>query len=151
VTLGLRGFGGTSVCLQSLECWRHKVTPDDLRASVFALRGLGGCFDGHRNYFLSQSISSSSPKCVRLVTESVHSSDHVGETFGIPFANLADIPSVLHPEGLRFLGVLLGWFVHCLNHSFSDLRIQEIKISTNREIWIFKRILFELRRNSGWT
>jgi len=39
--------------------------------------------------------------------ESVHPSDHVGETFGIPSTSLT-IPSVLHPEGLRFPGVLLG-------------------------------------------
>ena len=43
--------------------------------------------------------------------EFVHPSDHVGETFGIPFTSLT-ILSVLHPEGLRFPGVLLGWFTH---------------------------------------
>jgi len=43
--------------------------------------------------------------------ESVHPSDHVGKTFGIPFTSLT-IPSVLHPEGLRFPGVLLGWVAH---------------------------------------
>src|SRR5271157_1860462 len=53
----------------------------------------------------------SSRRCVRLFAESVHPSDHVGESFGIPFTSLT-IPSVLHPEGLRFPGVLLGWFAH---------------------------------------
>ena len=43
--------------------------------------------------------------------ESVHPSDHVGETIGIPFTSLT-IPSVLYPEGLRFPGVRLGWFTH---------------------------------------
>jgi hypothetical protein len=47
-------------------------------------------------------------RCIRLFGKSDHPSDHVGVTFGIPFANLTDFPSVLHPEGLRFLGVLLG-------------------------------------------
>ena len=53
----------------------------------------------------------SSRRCVRLFAESVHLSDHVGESFGIPSTSLT-IPSVLHPEGLRFPGVLLGWFAH---------------------------------------
>ena len=53
----------------------------------------------------------SSRRCVRLFAESVHLSDHVGESFGIPSTSLT-IPSVLHPEGLRFPGVLLGWFTH---------------------------------------
>jgi len=43
--------------------------------------------------------------------EFVHPSDHVGETFGIPFTSLT-ILSVLHPKGFRFLGVRLGWFAH---------------------------------------
>jgi hypothetical protein len=54
----------------------------------------------------------SSRRCVRLFAESDCPSDNAGEIFGIPFANLTDFPSVLHPEGLRFLGVLQGWFAH---------------------------------------
>src|SRR5271166_2194462 len=53
----------------------------------------------------------SSRRCVWLFAESVYPSDHVGETFGIPSTSLT-IPSVLHPEGLRFPGVLLGYFTH---------------------------------------
>ena len=60
----------------------------------------------------------------------------MGETVGIPFTNLVDFPSVLHPEGLRFLGVQQGWFAHYLNHTFSDLGIQEVRMSRNSVIWI---------------
>ncbi len=49
----------------------------------------------------------SSRRCVWLFAESVYPSDHVGETFDIPSTSLT-IPSVLHPEGLRFPGILLG-------------------------------------------
>ena len=65
----------------------------------------------------------------------------MGESRGIPFANLADFPSVLHPEGLRFLGVLQGWFAHWLNHIASNPRMQEIRISRTTIIWITKLIL----------
>jgi hypothetical protein len=65
----------------------------------------------------------------------------VDEPFGIPIASLADFPSVLHPEGLRFSGVLLGWFAHKHNNNSSDLRMQEIRISRDTVIWIIKRIL----------
>jgi hypothetical protein len=64
----------------------------------------------------------------------------VGETFGIPSISLT-IPSVLHPEGLRFPGVLLGWFAHWMKHISADLGKQEIRISRNTMIWIIKRIL----------
>ncbi len=75
-------------------------------------------------------------RCVRLFAEAVYPGDHVSETSGIPVASRADFPSVLHPEGPRFLGVLRGWFAHYPKHSFSDLRKQEIRISTNTGTWI---------------
>jgi nucleoside-triphosphatase THEP1 len=68
----------------------------------------------------------------------------VGETLGIPCASPADFPSSLHPEGLGFLGVLLGWLAHCLNPTNSDPRKQEIRTSRNTGIWITKRMLSRL-------
>jgi len=58
-----------------------------------------------------RSISSSSPKLSAL--HSAQDLDRspfrpVDVTFGIPETSLAHFPSVLHPEGLRFLGVQLG-------------------------------------------
>ena len=50
---------------------------------------------------------------------------------GLPFSS--------PPRRARFLGVLLGWFAHSLNHNSSDLRMQEIRISRNTVIWIIKR------------
>jgi hypothetical protein len=58
----------------------------------------------------------------------------VDETCGIPFASLADFPPVLHPEGLRFLGVLLGWLAHSPHHTTSDPRKQEMRTSRNTAI-----------------
>ena len=53
----------------------------------------------------------------------------VDETFGIPSTSLATFPSVLHPEGLRFLGVRPVGIAHCKNPTKSNLRKQEIRIS----------------------
>jgi len=51
----------------------------------------------------------------------------VGETFGIPFTSLT-IPSVLHPEGLRFPGVLLVLQRHVRQTSMAQVIIfQELK------------------------
>jgi hypothetical protein len=64
----------------------------------------------------------------------------VGDASGIPFANLEEFPSVLHPEGLQFQGVLQDWFVHSLNHTVSDLGMQEIRMSRSTVIWIVQLI-----------
>jgi len=69
----------------------------------------------------------SSRRCVRLSAESIHLSDHVGESFGIPSTSLT-IPSVLHPEGLRFPGVLLVLQRHVRQTSMAQVIIfQELK------------------------
>ncbi len=91
------------------------------------------------DHSVTRSISSSSPKL--SASHSAHDLDRspfrpVDETFGIPETSLAHFPSVLHPEGLRFLGVLLGWFAHGMNHTISNLRKQEVRISRNTVIWI---------------
>jgi hypothetical protein len=52
-----------------------------------------------------------------------------GRNIGIPLANPADIASGHHPEGLRFLGVLLGWLVHSPDHTTSDPKRQEMRNS----------------------
>ena len=102
--LGPSGFGGESIRYQPIVGWRKTGTPCDPRASIAVLRGLG---DWSRRSRITPSPGASlhparsSRRCVRLFAESVHPSDYVGETFGIPFANQADFPSVLHPEGLR--------------------------------------------------
>jgi hypothetical protein len=57
--------------------------------------------------------------------------------FGTPVTSLADLPSVLHPEGLRFLEVRLGWSAHKAHHIGFDPRKQEIRISMNPETWIW--------------
>ena len=114
VTLGLTGFGGESIRYQPMVGWKKTGTPGHVRASIAVLRGLG---DWSRRSRICPSPGTSlhpdrsSRRSVRLFAESVQPSDHVGETFGIPSTSLT-IPSVLYPEGLRFPGVLLGWFAH---------------------------------------
>ncbi len=66
----------------------------------------------------------------------------MGETFSIPSTSPASFPSVLHPEGLRFLGAPPGQLAHQWNSTAFDLRKQEIRISRNAGIWIIKRIFF---------
>jgi hypothetical protein len=91
------------------------MTPQDVRAWLAGLRGPGGSSEAIRNGTFARSISSSSPRSSALrsaLDESRTPSRPVGETLGIPFANLADFPSGLHPERLRFLGVRLGWLAH---------------------------------------
>ena len=111
---GLSGFGGASIRYQPMVGWRKIMTPCNVRACISVLRGLG---DWSRRSRICPSPGASlhpdrsSRRCVRLFAESVQLSDHVGETFGIPSTSLT-IPSVLHPEGLRFPGVLLGCFAH---------------------------------------
>ena len=78
------------------------------------------------------SISSSSPKhsgSDSTLDQNPSPSGPVDVTFSIAQTNLATFPSVLHPEGLWFLGVCPGWFVHCENPTTIDLRKQEIRIS----------------------
>src|SRR5271157_2693992 len=114
VTLGLTGFGGESIRYQPMVGWSKIMTPCNVRAWISVLRGLG---DWSRRSRICPSPGASlhpdrsSRRCVRLFAESDQPSDHVGETFGIPFTRLT-IPSVLHPEGLQFPGVLLGCFAH---------------------------------------
>ena len=114
VTLGLTGFGGESIRCQPMVGWKKTGTPCHERACIAVFRGLG---DWSRRSRICPSPGASlhparsSRRCVRLFAESDHPSDHVGETFGIPSTSLT-IPSVLHPEGLRFPGVLLGCFTH---------------------------------------
>ena len=64
---------------------------------------------------VTRSISSSSPQF--SASRSAPDQDRspfrpVDETIGIPSTSRADSPSVLHPEGLRFPGVLPGEFAH---------------------------------------
>jgi len=114
VTLGLSGFGGESIRYQPMVGWSKIMTPCNVRAWISVLRGLG---DWSRRSRICPSPGASlhpdrsSRRCVRLFAESDQPSDHVGVAFGIPFTSLT-IPSVLHPEGLRFPGVLLGCFAH---------------------------------------
>src|SRR5208337_1142574 len=111
---GLTGFGGESIRYQPMVGWSKIMTPCNVRAWISVLRGLG---DWSRRSRICPSPGASlhpdrsSRRCVRLFAESDQPSDHVGETFGIPFTSLT-VPSVLHPEGLRFPGVLLGCFAH---------------------------------------
>ena len=119
------------------------MTPEDVRAWLAGLRGPGGSSEAIRNQSFARSISSSRSKssALRSAPDQDRSpSRPVDETFGIPFASPATFPSVLHPEGLRFLGVLLGWLAHWLYHTNSDPRKQEIRISRNTVIWIIKRV-----------
>ena len=116
MTLGLSGFGGVSICFQPVIGWSEDQ--DAWRRESLHRRFIEVREVPPRRSRITPSPGASlhparnSRRCVRLFANSDHPSDHVGETFGIPFANLADFPSVLHPEGLRFLGVLLGWFAH---------------------------------------
>ena len=111
---GLSGFGGVSIHYQPMVDWKKTGTPCHERACIAVYRGLG---DWSRRSRITPSPGASlhparcSRRCVWLFAESDHPSDHVGETFGTPSTSLT-IPSVLHPEGLRFPGVLLGWFTH---------------------------------------
>jgi hypothetical protein len=91
------------------------MTPGDVRACIAFVLEVWEC-PPRRSRLTSSPGASLHPawnrrRCIRLFAESVYPSDHVGESFGIPSASLT-IPSVLHPEGLRFLGVRLGWFAH---------------------------------------
>jgi hypothetical protein len=61
-----------------------------------------------------------------------------------------DFSSVLHPEGLRFLGAWLGWSARNANHITPDPRIQEMRISRSTIIWIIKRILSGSRHPYSW-
>ena len=94
VTLGLSGFGGASIRFQPMVGWKKTMTPCDVRACIAVFRGLG---DWSRRSRICPSPGASlhparsSRRCVRLFAESVHPSDHVGETFGIPF-NQPDDP-----------------------------------------------------------
>ena len=87
------------------------MTPGDVTACIAVLSRSGRLVQAQTPR-ASLHPARNSRRCVRLFAESFHPSDQVGDTFGIPFSTLADISSVLHPEGLRFLGVLLGWFAH---------------------------------------
>jgi hypothetical protein len=92
---------------------RPEKDDDALRCESLARRSSrpGGSSKATSNDPVARSISSSSPRFSAL--RSALDQDRsplrpVDETFGIPFASPANFPSVLHPEGLRFLGVLLG-------------------------------------------
>jgi hypothetical protein len=123
------------------------MTPEDVRAWLGGLRGPGGSSEAIRNQSFARSISSSRSKSSALrsaLDQDRPPSRPVDETFGIPFASPATFPSVLHPEGLRFLGILLGWLAHSLDHTTSNPRKQEMRTSRNRRILDVERI------SSGW-
>ena len=105
-------------------------------AWLACLRDPGGSSEALRNVSFARSISSSRSKSSALrsaLDEFRTPSRPVDETLGIPFASPADFPPVLHPEGLRFPGVLLGWLAHSPHHTTSDPRKQEMRNSRNRE------------------
>src|SRR5262249_20742577 len=65
----------------------------------------GGSSEAIRDEFSARSISSSSPRSSALrsaLDQDRSPSRPVDETFGIPFANPADIPPGHHPEGSQF-------------------------------------------------
>ena len=126
----LLGIGGASLDFQPIITQRRTTPPKDVRAWLARLRGPGGSSEALRNVSFARSISSSSPRfsALRSALDQDRSPFRpVDETFGIPFASPANLPSVLHPEGLRFLGVLLGWLAHSINHTTSDPRKQEMR------------------------
>src|SRR6516165_1924712 len=90
---------------------------------------------GDQNDPVARSISSSSPRssALRSAHEFLTPFRPVGQTIGILFASPVDFPPVLHPEGLRFPGVLLGWLAHSPHHTTSDPSKQEMRNSRNRE------------------
>jgi hypothetical protein len=82
------------------------MTPEDVSAWLGGLRGPGGSSEAIRNQSFARSISSSRSKssALRSAPDQDRSpSRPVDETFGITFASPANFPSVLHPEGLRFM------------------------------------------------
>ncbi len=137
MTLGLLGVGGASIDLQPLIGRRMTITPSNVRACLAGLRGPGGSSEAIGNQPFARSISSSRSKSSAPRTalgQDRLPSRPVGETFGIPLASPADFPPVLHPEGLRLPGVLLGWLAHSLHHNTSDPRTQEMRTSRNTGI-----------------
>ena len=116
LTLGLAGYGGASIRHQLKEDWRQTWTPGEMRATITGFRGSGVCSMAHKNHTPAPGASlhpARSPgRCVRPFAKSVRPGDHVGETSGIPSTSPASFPSVLHPEGLRFLGAPPGRLAH---------------------------------------
>ena len=112
-SFGLRRRIGLSPAKDGIEGIRDALRRDSLLRRVFEVREV----PPRRSTINSSPGASLHPagiprRCVRLFAKPRPPSRPVGETSGIPIANLADFPSVLHPEGLRFLGVQLSWFAH---------------------------------------
>jgi hypothetical protein len=63
----------------------------------------------------------------------------VDEIFGIPSTSLA-IPLTTPLRRIRMSRGSPGSFAHCMKHTSTDLRKQEIRISRNTVIWINDRI-----------
>ena len=79
--------------------------PEDVRAWPAGLRGPGGSSEAIKNQPFARSISSSRSKssAMRSALDQDRSPSRlVDETFGMPFANPADIPPGHHPEGSQF-------------------------------------------------
>jgi len=110
MTLGRPSFGGALIPLQPSWTGGRPVRLETCEPASPFLRGLGGSSEVITYHFVARSISSSSPKFSAMRSALDPSPFRpVDETFGIPETSLEVFPSVLHPEGLRFLGVLQGW------------------------------------------
>jgi hypothetical protein len=104
MTLDLTGVGGAPIELRPLRGRRMTITPSDVRTWLAGLRGPGGSSEAIGNEPFARSISSSRSKSLapRTALDQDRSPFRpVDETFGIPWASPADLPPVLHPEGLR--------------------------------------------------
>jgi hypothetical protein len=114
LTFGLSGFGGASVFLQPGKAWWKSVTPGDMRPCIAIFEAWEIAPGAQElpcrpDYLFIQPV-------VLGVAFGCYLKPFALQTYGRvirhTLASLADCLSVLHPEGLRFLGVLLGWFAH---------------------------------------
>ena len=92
------------------------MTPGDVRACIAVLSRSGRFLQGDQESLRRPEHLFIQPEVVGVafgsLLNSVRPSDQWARHSAYPSTSLADFPSVLHPEGLRFLGVLLGWFAH---------------------------------------
>src|SRR5437764_474353 len=101
--LGYPGFGGTSVFLQPGKA--EEVRDASRHESLGCrFRGLAGSSEASPEHLFIQ------PEILGVAFGSLLTPTTLQTSGRVPWhtlASLADFPSVLHPEGLRFLGVLL--------------------------------------------
>ncbi len=114
MTLGPTGFEGESIRHQPIVGWKKTGTPCD-REPVSRSSRSGRFLRGDREVLHHPEHLFVQPEVGCDAFGSLLTPTTLQTSGRVPWhtlASLAELPSVLCPEGLRFLGVLLGCFAH---------------------------------------